>query len=402
MKKTSTKLAALLPILIPLLTCSLPPYDEGLSLGLETAKKMTELGVEPVEVGPIREWENNYDYRNREFYFMPIKGTSPAEFKSGFIVSVDEHSFELSFIESDILLEEYNFYRGWGEEITNEDPNSSNFIAETVLKTGPTLTPPPLLNFVRFDAKDYANNDLRVIKWESSYPYISEVDPSAIDTTGNLPNLSDLIYSQWFSTLPQKVPIVIGASISPIDSSNELQVFFCKFEGSGDFTEIFYPTATGAGINVTSGTKHRDDLDFNFPDEVENGFYYHVGYGSLDLSFFSYYSKTQRKYKNYRWGPGTPSAVLTPLYKMERRIDAALSNGDLLSLENNRCYVYNSDGKKQYDFLLGGLHFCYEIYYSGAPHIIFTLPAWLSIHNWEDELRFYVYIFPTERLSELQ
>jgi hypothetical protein len=393
MKESRTRLLALLPALIPLLTCSLPPYNEGLSLGIETAGKMVELGAQEITVGPVWVWD--FDFRNREYYFMPNKAVGglplgPNEFKNGFIVSVDERSFDLSFVEySGDQPDEYYFYRGWGEGIDNDDPDTNNYFAETVKGAAPFL-----LNFMSYEPKDYRNNQLRVIRYPPSPDW--EIDPGSIDP--ELPSIRNLIYFQWFDPLPEKWPIVVGASIAPIDApNNDLQVFFCKFEGSGGFAEVSYPTSDTSGLNISGSMLHRDNLDFNFPDDVDNGFYHYLW--SMDLSFFSYYSKTQHKYKNYRWDA---AGLLEPLVEMERRIDAALTNGNLLSFKNNRCYVYNGHGKKQYDFLMGGLRFCYEIYLGGVPHTVFTMPAVMTERDHDSELYFYVYILPTDRLRELQ
>ena len=231
-------------------------------------------------------------------------------------------------------------------------------------------------------------------------PPISRIDdfkaPNTIPKNGSSPN-------HLPSGDPSKNPTIIGSSISPRpfpDPSDE-QAFLCKFDGSGLFAEVVYNTDPFNGI--VAPFVLRDDLDFSFPDELENGFYYRNLF--TDISYLSYYSNTQRKYKNYSWGPGMP-ANLKPLVRMDRRIDAVLTTGQLLSFENNRCYVYNGEGEKQYDFLLGGLHFCYEIEtdLTGIPrrYLIFTLPAWLSLRDQEDELYFNVYAFPTDMLSELQ
>lgn len=416
MKKSWKKLLALLPTFIPLLTCTLPPYNEGLSLGRETARKMEELGAEQVTIGPLWVWE--FDFRNREYYFMPNKAIGgppldPNEFRNGFIVSVDERSFDLSYVEYMVgPPEDYYFHRGWGEGITNDDPDTNNYFAEPVKGTAP-FTDPYLLNFIRFDPDYPWNNQLRVIQWPlppappPPEPHTWELHHSFIFISG-LPNFGDFIYDSYyakFGTYLSEVPEVIGSSITAVDTPPpgpyfDDQYIFCRFPGSDYYAEFFYPTDPTKGIDATAPTLDRDNLDFNFPDDVENGFYQHIDV--LDLSFFSYYSKIQRKYKNYGWDA---AGLLEPLVEMDRRIDAALTNGDLLSFEDNRCYVYNSHGEKQYDFLMGGLHFCYEIYLGGppgVPHTVFTLPAMQTVHDHDDELYFYVYILPTDRLRELQ
>jgi hypothetical protein len=392
MRKSALKIAVLVLGFIPFLTCSLPPYDEGLSLGIETARKMADLGAMRVTVGPLWVWD--FDFRNRDYYFMPGKGFGPDDFKSGFIVSVDERSFDVSYVEYMMgPPEDFFYYRGWGSDITNADPNRLNFHAETV-KWG------PFLSFIRFDANNYDENWYFLLTWPPPFP----PDWQLTDQ-----HLQPFIHGdpEAFGGVVGKEPSIIGSSIWPrpqIDGFDE-QVFFCRFDTTGLFAEVIYHTDPGGGIippppPPTPSAIIRDDLDFNFPDYFENAFYYRDGF--TDISYLSYYSETQRKFKNYRWGPGGPGAALTPLIKMDRRIDAALSNGTLLSFENNRCYVYNSDGEKLYDFLLGGLHFCYEIYFGGIPHVVFTLPAWLGLRNQQDELYFNVYALPTDLLSDLR
>jgi hypothetical protein len=180
---------------------------------------------------------------------------------------------------------------------------------------------------------------------------------------------------------------------TPVD---DLQVFFCRYDGNGRFAEVSYETDTGSGL--INPAIINDDVVFSFPDEIENAFYFH-NWNTL-VSYLSYYSKTQRKYKNYRWGPGPP--LLDLLIQMDRRIDAVLSTGQLLSFENNRCYVYDSAGNEEFDFLVGSLHFCYEIEWGGIYYSVFTLPAWLGLGDHDDELHFNVYLLPSDQLDQLQ
>ena len=393
MTRNLAKIIAFLLAFAPLLTCSLPPYDEGLSLGLGTAKKMVEMGAEHVTVGPIRQWY--FDFRDREYFFIPNKGISIEEFKNGFIASVDERFLDLSYVDYYPLPSDYyEVWFGWGRDITNDDSNKLNFHAETI-KWG------PFLSFVRFDSRDYRNNQYYRIEW---MPGMFDA-PDVLGTYSDTPpvpegHLRTFIHTNTFGSDPAKNPTIIGSSIFPrpsFDPSDE-QAFLCKFDGSGLFAEVVSDTDPVNGIMPPWIL--RDNLDFNFPDDLKNAFYYRNIY--TDISYLSYYSETQRKYKNYSWGPGMP-ANLKPLVKMDRRIDAVLTTGQLLGFQNNRCYVYDEQGNEQFDFLLGGLHFCYEIEFAPLGNcVVFTLPAWLSLRDGEDELYFKVYIFPSDRLSELQ
>jgi hypothetical protein len=278
-------------------------------------------------------------------------------------------------------------------DITNEDPNKLNFHAETV-KWG------PFLSFIRFDARDYLNSQYFLIEWNSgfSWPDVLGTGPPPPYPEGHL---RSFINNDVYGGDLAKNPTILGASIWPQPMANPFDdhVFLCRFDGNGRYAEIRYQTDTANGL--INPVVINDEIEFNFPDYFENAFYYRNGFA--DISYLSYYSETQRKYKNYRWSPGLPVNI-KPLIKMDRRIDAVLTTGQLLSFENNLCYVYNANGEKQFAFLLGGLHFCYEIDLdgSGRYYLVFTIPAWLSLRDWEEELRFYVYAFPTDQLNELQ
>ena len=68
MIRNRLKIFTPLLVVIPLLTCSLPPYDEGLSLGWGTAKTMVELGAEHITVGPIWVWDFDFRDGNTELW----------------------------------------------------------------------------------------------------------------------------------------------------------------------------------------------------------------------------------------------------------------------------------------------------------------------------------------------
>jgi len=369
-----------------LLTCnfSLPPYDEGLSLGIETARKMMELGAKHVTVGPINIWD--FGVEDREFYFIPNKGIVDDDFKSGFIAVEDDRSFGLSYVDhmgGDI----YDLWGIGGTDLTNSDDKTLNLHAETI-KWG------PFLSFIRFDAGDYRNNHYYLIEWPPPFP----PDWMRLDL-----HLRSFLHADVFSSDPARNPTIIGSSIWPKPSAlgYDHQVFFCRFDGNGRYAEVRYETEQISGLK--NGSIFNNDMEFSFPDDFDNAFYFH---NQMTLtSYLSYYSPVQRKFKNYSW-PNLPDPPLKPLVDMDRRIDAVVSTGRLLSFENSRCYVYDEEGYEQFDFLLGGLHFCYEIEldFFGIPTncLVFTLPAWLGLWDQDDELYFNVYAFPTDLIEKLK
>jgi len=298
---------------------------------------------------------------------------------------VDERSFELSYVE--YVPDYFNLYKDWGTGITNQNPKTLNFHAETI--KGDLC-----LGFTRFNSDNYTTNRYILL----AGPPSGLIDWQVIEY-----NLRDKINLEAFGGDPTKNPTVIGSSIWPRPYSDNYddQVFFCRLAGSGRYAEVRYDTDPSSGLK-TPPNFIREDIEFIFPDDFENAFYYHDG--NTNISFLSYYSNTQRKYKNYSWETALP--LLKPLIDMDRRINAVLTTRQLLSFEDNRCYVYDEQGKEQFDFLLGGLHFCYEIeldlYGTPVSYLVFTLPARLGMWDAEDELYFKVYLLPTDLLEELK
>ena len=87
------------------------------------------------------------------------------------------------------------------------------------------------------------------------------------------------------------------------------------------------------------------------------------------------------------------------------RIDAVLTNGQLLAFDDGVCTVYTPAGKKLYEFPLGGLKFCYEQWdpVDGRFELYFSLAYWLfGREEKSDQLYVKVYSIPTSSLSSLK
>ena len=378
-----------------LLTCGFPPYNEDLSLAILTAEKMVDLGAETRQIGPLP--VGRYEFEGTDYYFLPNKGTGsgPEDFMSGFIVRADERDIRLYYVRyegKDAVDNEdiFTVYGWWWMDMSNEDSHKLNYQVETLKgsSTGAIGPPYPIngdyyLSFTRYNANNYQDNRLLLVRFEEGVGYINVVDDQQLSS----------------NLLPSGPATIVGSSIYPFADwppATDYHYFLRKIDGSGTYDEIEATTDLSSGISGAALIPTRTDMLLTLPPDLENAFYYH--HPASGRSYVSTYSAVERKYKNYSWHD---SGLIKPMVKMERRIDALLSNGDLLSFENNRCYIYNSEGEQVSDFVLGGLHFAFEMFLFSEYAVFFTVPLWSQ--EWDqEELYFRVYALPTNKLRELR
>ncbi len=379
-----------------LLSCGFPPYNEDLSLAMLTAEKMVDLGAETRQIGPLS--IGRYEFEGTDYYFVPNKGNGfgPEDFMSGFIVRADEKEIRLLYAryegkdaDNEDIFAVYGWW--WEMDMINKDPHKLNYRVETLKGSNPAspslpypITADYYLSFIRCDADNYQDNRLLLVGFFEGTKYIDVVDDQ-----------------QLRSNLPTSGPsTIVGSSIYPFADwppTTDYHYFLCKIDGSGTYDEIEAQTDLVSGVDYSSAAQipTRTNMTLTLPSNWENAFYYH--HRVSGRSYVSAYSAVERKYKNYRWDD---SALITPMVKMERRIDVLLSNGDLLSFENNRCYIHNSEGEQVSSFVLGGLHFAFEMFLVSEYAVFFTVPLWFQSRDFE-ELYFRLYALPTSKLREL-
>lgn len=393
------RIALILIIPLFLLTCGFPPYNEDLSLAIITAEKMKDLGAESRQVGPLP--IGRYEFEGSDYYFVPNKGNGfgPEDFMNGFIVRADERDIRLLYVRyegKDIIDNEdifmvYGWW--WGMDMINEDPHKLNYRVETLKGSNPSPPGPPYpiiadyyLSFTRYDANNYQDNRLLLVRFDEGAKDINILDERRL--------------RDEFTSVTSGPSTIVGSSIYPNNvwpPTIDFHYFLCKIDGSGTYDEIEAPTDLTSGVDYGAAAPipTRINLPLTLPSDLENAFYYH--HLVSGRSYVSTYSAVERKYKNYYWHD---SGLVKPMVKMDRRIDALLSTGDLLSFDDNRCYIYNSEGEKVSSFVLGGLHFAFEMFLVSEYAVFFTLPLWLQ--NWnQEELFFRVYALPTSKLREL-
>ena len=120
-----------------------------------------------------------------------------------------------------------------------------------------------------------------------------------------------------------------------------------------------------------------------------------------NLLRFMYYSAA-RSYLEYYSGGWicldiTSNASPVQLAGISHRIDALLTDGDLLSTENDTLTLYDPNGSQLLAMPMGGLRFCYEAYVGTTPYCFFSLPMQVQHGDWI----FAVYAIPTSQMRGL-
>lgn len=343
--------------------CSFPPFNEDLSLAMITASKMGE----PVaEIGPLSAGYGEYE--GTEHYYIPQR-EDPLR---GFLVASNDYSISFRFVDPG-----QTALKGWWSvELSNSDPNTLNFKAETIESGAGSY-----LSFLRFDPlNDYKDNTLVLLQFNPPDQILA----------------APLHLRNYLTPFLTNAPTIIGTNIFPDTTVGaDPQYFLCQLDSTGLFTEVKANTDTILGVTYSGVV--RGDMDLALPAEMNNAFYFYNPVNNT--SYLSYYSRADKKYKNYSW---QSSATLTELAGIKWRIDAVLSSQELLSFDSSACYVYDQAGNRQYSFPLGGLRFVYEKWDSaaGANKLYFTLPVW-AWGEAGDQLYLNVYSILTTELAAL-
>jgi hypothetical protein len=97
-----------------------------------------------------------------------------------------------------------------------------------------------------------------------------------------------------------------------------------------------------------------------------------------------------------QWVDGLPGTTMTGVTK---RLDAVLSDGDLLSTEGGNFTLYDSGGTGTQVFStpLNGMQFCYEAWVGSTPYVFFTV----SVIDRHGNTIFNVFAIPTSQVRTL-
>jgi hypothetical protein len=371
MNRLMTFGGALLCVLM--MGCSLPPFNEDLSLATATAARLEPV----VRIGPIQAWHG--DFEGSEIFFMPFKD-SPGS-KQGFLVIASDYYLRIRFLDG--LTGQFNGDARFDGPAA--DPNQKTYAAES-LKGG------AYLSLAVFDPANSDNNSLFLI------------DPTFAAPGSSSVNLYSALNGDFLSASLDRI---VGAHIYPeTDPLRDSFAFFGVLNTSGHFGETGrytqpLPAGSGGIGPATVPPLNRPDVYLaSLPSLGSGAFYYHRPVAP-NTSYLSWYDSSTGTYKNYAWDDGLAVRELTG---MHRRIDALLTSGELLSFTYGVCSVYDGNGTRKYGFPMGSLHFCFEKYdiAAGTYRLYFSLAYWIyGYHDSNDNLYINVYSIPTASLESL-
>jgi len=358
--------AALLALLSLLAACSLPPYNEDLSLAQITKSKMQRVNG----IGPVHAWLDD-DAPETEYYFLPDRN-DPVN-GGGFFVNAASYGMQVRYFRDDSS----TFEGWWATNLDNDVETANNYLLQPI-ESG--------LGTHYLSLTRYLQNDLLLI---------SASDPTIVQQAAGFPKTFSSLFTASVS----------GSNIYPDSTAgSDLHYFLC-YSGPSVYNEVVCNTNTTSGA-VISNAGPVTDLGL-VPDGLTNAFYHHDP--TADKSYLSYWSASASDYRSYTWS--TNSFLTAPtgfqqLSGIKGRIDAVLSSGELLSFQDGACTVYNGDGSKLYRFPLGGLRFCYERWdpdpIDPKFKLYFSLSYWLyGSDEVDDRLFVEVYAIPTADLKDL-
>jgi hypothetical protein len=348
--------------------CSFPPYDEGLSLGVLTARKMDPVG----HVGPLNIWWE--DYEGRDTYFLLSKSDLIAGLPlRGYFLGLGNYNVRLEAVEYNGT-DHYVSQNRW-EDVDNTDPNrlalnmdvapgSDAFYAYALQDEGRYLISRDLIE--TYDGEDTLDLDA----------LISADFPGA--------------YS----------PQVVGVTVMPTTNSTQDEVLILwRDSATRDYHEARYRTTappTTPTLALGAPSELRLSGFTGLPSGTQPGYYGH--HAASGRSYFSFYDTSEKKYRTFRWDD---SLNPVELKEMKHRVDKVLSNGLLFSYGETMGFVYDAGGVRVNRFPLGDLHLSCEIDI-GTPRLYFTLPSWGRSGDSNDEfLLVLVYSIPTSEIDEL-
>jgi hypothetical protein len=262
------------------------------------------------------------------------------------------------------------------------DPNRKTYTA-VPLKGG------PYLSLALFDPANPANNSLLLL------------DPGAA-TTNLVSSLAKLYETLNSDFSPASLDRIVGVHLSPnIDPALDRFTFFGVLSMAGHFGEVTAdadPSQPG-GMGTTISPIRLDIALPSLPTPSSGAFYYHRP-AAANPSYMSCYEASTGTYRNFTWDD---TLVTRELTGMQRRIDALLSSGELLSAARGVCSVYDAGGNRKFSFPMGSLHFCFERYdASGAARLYFSLLYWIyGYQSGNDQIHINIYALPTANLAAL-
>jgi len=359
-----------LSVAFALAACSMPPYNEQLSLAQVTRSKLGE----PVNrIGPVYA---NLDpsAQENQFYFLPTR--DDPENSGGFLAATTSYGLRVWY------LADYSagLESSWSIDLDNGSDTTFNFLLEAIESS--------MAGYYFLSLTRNLPNDLRTI---------SSMSPASVSQYSTAISLSS-------------APLVagmdaVGASVFPDSTTGTDPLYFLGYGGgASSYYECAGQTSISGFASIVTGPG--TILGGLVPLGLSSAFYFHDPLH--DKSYLSYPSGSGYVSCSWTWdtdNAATAASGFQRLSGIDGPIDAVLSTGQLLSFENGRCTVYSEAGAKLYDFPLGSLKFCYERWdpVDGRFELFFSLAYWLwGRDEKSDQLYVEVYSIPTTSLSSLK
>jgi len=350
-------------------SCLPVPFDLEISQAAATAQKMTLDTPSPVSAG---EWSGQQD---TQFVLLPsVAAAGGFDYSAGIVGEINGVNVNIVGITGG------STFGSTGLVATNPDPNAPSFAAWPV-KLGLSGIG------IEFNAVT-----------PSSSPYVQFVGNASNQTLSAVPGT--------LLSLDSTAAAVLGASIQSMPASLAYDMLhLLSVDATGtSFREVSWQ-ASNAGLSLQNPFRSLGSffsLAF-IPAGTTRVMYYYDDNQSADPSRLPNRSVgnwfANGAWQTWTWWetPSTGSGTfVSKQLPIAHRIDALLSNGQLLSTEGGTGRLYDRDGNLLATFPLGNLVFIGEQYVGGVARSYFS-----EALVYEKTLHFNVYWMATDQLATL-
>ena len=324
-----------------------PPYSPELNTSAGLAAQMTLLGT----MGPVSSPDGNETTAMKLLPAKPTAATtslSQLKLTSGFLVSESPGRQHLSWLIQDSDGSVKRTDSNTSFSLAGADPNYPPFEYDVITTTA-------VATMLVYNLGPQAGTTTyQTFTADLGNPQFLNLQPP---TT----------FLSFFGT-----QTVLGGQVLPLPGSDQ---FDFLLNSAGTLLEY---TATFASPIFSSSTPVNPSVPA-LPGLGYRALYYQNGLsGALAFSYASYFTGGQ--WVCYRWNSSPTSQVLLPA--VTRRIDAVLTNGDLISTQDGTLTIYDMNGVKMSSVPLAGMQFCYEAYVGATPYVFFSLSLGFPHESW--------------------
>lgn len=352
-------------LVLAIVACA-PPYSAELNSSAGLADQMNLLA----DFGPLNSPDGDATTSIR---FLPIKQTAASidalSVQSGFLVSRSAGRESLMFAFEDSSGNARTTGSVGSFSLAGADPNYPLYQYEVLTPSSTTVAD---ILVLKMDPVVASTADLYRATLASN-AFSKLTPPPTQDLTG-----------LWGRP-------VVGFQLFPLPGADRFGLLFdngSPLDGDG--------TVNLNGSTTVFDTPTAGNTNIQFPGTQKRALFYNNGQtGSLYRSYASYYNAGQWA---CCWWKSSGIAPATPLPGVTHRIDALLTNGDLISTQDSTLRIYDPDGAEVLSVGLGALQFCYEAYVGATPYVFFSLTMGFPHNNW----LFRAYAVPTSAMRGLK